>query len=39
MDKNKVLDQLKIIEKAIGVNFPNKYKRFLSEEVKDVDSY
>lgn len=39
MDKDKVLDELKIIEKTIGVNFPNKYKQFLSEEVKDADAY
>lgn len=39
MNKDKVLDELKIIEKAIGVNFPNKYKQFLSEEVKDTDAY
>ncbi|PWV99398.1 SMI1/KNR4 family protein [Mangrovibacter plantisponsor] len=39
MDKDKVLDELKIIETAIGVNFPDKYKQFLSEEVKDTDAY
>lgn len=39
MDKDKVLDELKVIEKAIGVNFPNKYKRLLFEEVKDTDAY
>jgi len=39
VDKDKVLDEIKIIEEAIDVSFPNKYKQFLSEEVKDTDAY
>ena len=39
MDKDKILDEIKIIEKTIGINFPNKYKHFLTEEVKNKDPY
>ncbi|CNC62016.1 SMI1/KNR4 family protein [Yersinia similis] len=39
MDKDKILEELKHIEKNLGVKLPNSYKKFLSEEVQDSESY
>lgn len=39
MVKNEVLNEIKAIECKLNVKIPSKYKRFLSEEIKDMDAY
>ncbi|WP_345876486.1 SMI1/KNR4 family protein [Shewanella algae] len=39
MDKNSILNEIKLIEKKHGIKLPGKYKEFLSEEVMDNDFY
>lgn len=39
MDKTEVLDEFRIIENKYNIKFPDKYKEFLSEEVKGQDVY
>lgn len=39
MNKDSLLVRIDIIEKMIGMPLPNKYKQFLSENVKNSDAY
>lgn len=39
MNKNKVLKELKDIEKHLGIKFPSEYMKFISEEVQDKEPY
>ncbi|QKJ85713.1 hypothetical protein PMPD1_0741 [Paramixta manurensis] len=39
MNKNEILDELKVVENSLNIKLPNKYKQFSSEEVKDIDAY
>lgn len=39
MNKNEILNEINVIEKRLGIQFSDKYKQFLSEEVKDKDIY
>lgn len=39
MNKDRILDELKVIENSLNIKLPDKYKQFSSEEVKDTDTY
>lgn len=39
MNKYNILKEIEKIEKTTGAVFPNIYKKFLSEEVKDSETY
>jgi len=39
MNKDEILDELKVVENNLNIKLSNKYKQFLSEEVKDTDAY
>lgn len=39
MNKDEILDELKVLENNLKIKLPSKYKQFLSEEVKDTDAY
>lgn len=39
MNKDEILERVKLIEKLRNIKLPSKYKVFLSEEVKDTDVY
>lgn len=38
-NKNEILDEVKEIEKMLDITLPDKYKQFLSEEIKDANNY
>ncbi|YCH29936.1 SMI1/KNR4 family protein [Erwinia sp. D4-22] len=39
MNADEILNEIKMIEKRTSIKIPNKYKAFLSEEIKDLDAY
>ncbi|MCK0552680.1 SMI1/KNR4 family protein [Pantoea ananatis] len=39
MNKDEILDGLKVAESTLNIKLPNKYKQFSSEEIKDMDTY
>lgn len=39
MNKDEILDELKVVETNLNIKLPNKYKQFSSAEVKDTDAY
>lgn len=39
MNKDEILDGLKVAESTLNIKLPNKYKQFSSEEIKDTDTY
>ncbi|ADP13268.1 hypothetical protein EJP617_35870 [Erwinia sp. Ejp617] len=39
MTKEEILGEIKGIESDLNINLPEKYKQFLSEEVKGTDAY
>ncbi|MCU5771738.1 SMI1/KNR4 family protein [Erwiniaceae bacterium BAC15a-03b] len=39
MSKDEIVKELEGIEKSLGINLPGAYKKFLSEEVQDAESY